>query len=122
MDGPYFSTMPFPSARLHSLTHVRYTPHQAWERDMPENPLPCRSNAALMQRDAARYLPSLAQARYRRSLYELKAVLGRSEANDSRPILIEQSPDNARVISVLGAKIDNIYDVLEFVRTHPWSS
>jgi glycine/D-amino acid oxidase-like deaminating enzyme len=97
MDGPYFSTM-------------------------PENPLPCRSNAALMQRDAARYLPSLAQARYRRSLYELKAVLGRSEANDSRPILIEQSPDNARVISVLGAKIDNIYDVLEFVRTHPWSS
>ncbi len=30
MDGPFFSCMPFPSAGLHSLTHVRYTPHFSW--------------------------------------------------------------------------------------------
>ena len=31
MDGPFFSTMPFPAENLHSLTHVRYTPHKAWQ-------------------------------------------------------------------------------------------
>ena len=28
MDGPFFSTMPFPAEGLHSLSHVRYTPHE----------------------------------------------------------------------------------------------
>ena len=31
MDGPFFSTMPFPAENLHSLSHVRYTPHEAWQ-------------------------------------------------------------------------------------------
>jgi glycine/D-amino acid oxidase-like deaminating enzyme len=30
IDGPFFSTMPFPARNLHSLTHVRYTPHTEW--------------------------------------------------------------------------------------------
>ncbi|HXJ01275.1 MAG TPA: FAD-dependent oxidoreductase, partial [Micropepsaceae bacterium] len=30
MDGPFFSTMPFPARRLHYLTNVRYTHHMAW--------------------------------------------------------------------------------------------
>ena len=30
MCGPFFSCMPFPSAGLHTLSHVRYTPHAGW--------------------------------------------------------------------------------------------
>src|SRR5690606_30305966 len=30
MDGPFFSIMPFPARGLHTLSHVRYTPHQHW--------------------------------------------------------------------------------------------
>lgn len=31
MDGPFFSTMPFPPKKVHSLSHVRYTPHVSEE-------------------------------------------------------------------------------------------
>src|SRR5262249_1124228 len=31
MCGPFFSVMPFPPRGLHSLSHVRYTPHAAWQ-------------------------------------------------------------------------------------------
>lgn len=30
MDGPFFSMMPFPARGLHTLSHVRYTPHLHW--------------------------------------------------------------------------------------------
>ena len=30
MDGPFYATMPFPARGLHSLHHVRYTPHHWW--------------------------------------------------------------------------------------------
>src|SRR5437763_9070044 len=41
MCGPIFSMMPFLSQRLFSLTHVRYTPHCAWEeRGAPAGPPP----------------------------------------------------------------------------------
>ena len=30
MDGAFFSSMPYPSAKAYSLTHVRYTPHVSW--------------------------------------------------------------------------------------------
>ena len=34
MDGPFFSMMPFPASGLHTLSHVRYTPHLSWS-DQP---------------------------------------------------------------------------------------
>ena len=30
MDGPFFSSMPYPAEKLYSLAHVRYTPHFSW--------------------------------------------------------------------------------------------
>ena len=30
MDGPFFAVMPFPDRGLHTLHHVRYTPHHWW--------------------------------------------------------------------------------------------
>ncbi len=33
MCGPFFSLMPFPARGLHTLSHVRYTPHCEWNDD-----------------------------------------------------------------------------------------
>lgn len=123
MDGPFFSVMPYPAEGLYSLTHVRYTPHDSWAdnaaaRDpyahfaalVPESRFP------FMQRDAQFYLPCLAEARYSRSIYEVKTVLIKNESDDGRPILYHRSPESSRVISVLGGKIDNIYDLFEAVK------
>lgn len=123
MDGPFFSTMPYPSEGLYSLTHVRYTPHESWA-DNPEARDPYRHLASLepetrfafMQRDAQRYLPCLAGATYRRSIYDVKTILIKNEADDGRPILYHQKPETSRVISILGGKIDNIYDLFEAVK------
>jgi len=120
MDGPFFSCMPFPSRGLHSLTHVRYTPHLAWlEGDGTPDPygelesFAKRSSIDLMLRDASRYLPALAGARHVESLWEVKTVLLANEANDGRPILLEGSVAPGGVAHILGGKIDNIFDVLE---------
>lgn len=123
MDGPFFSTMPFPAERLYSLTHVRYTPHEAWTDeaagrdpyDILARHRPA-SRARQMIIDASRYMPSLANARHVRSLYEIKTVLTRNESDDGRPILYQRRPASSRVISVLGGKIDNVYDLFALVR------
>jgi glycine/D-amino acid oxidase-like deaminating enzyme len=123
MDGPFFSTMPYPSESLYSLTHVRYTPHESWADDPvrrdPYRHLACldpETRYAFMQRDAQRYLPCLAGATYRRSIYDVKTILIKNEADDGRPILYHQKPEDSRVISILGGKIDNIYDLFEAVK------
>ena len=123
MDGPFFSTMPYPAEGLYSLTHVRYTPHESWI-DNPQARDPYRHFAAaapetryaFMLRDAQRYLPCLAGASYRRSIYDVKTVLLKNEGDDGRPILYHRKPDSSAVISILGGKIDNIYDLLEAVK------
>jgi len=125
MDGPFFSLMPYPARPgLCTLSHVRYTPHSAWN-DVPEAaPLDERevlggttTRFPHMVRDAARFLPSIAGAKYMDSLWEIKAVMPRSEQDDSRPILFRESAEIPGLISVLGAKIDSAYDVeLELAR------
>jgi glycine/D-amino acid oxidase-like deaminating enzyme len=124
MDGPFFSCMPYPAQDLYSLTHVRYTPHESWtdeahtraDRILSPEQLP-RSRAAHMIKDGQRYLPSLAHARYEKSLFEVKTILVKNEHDDGRPILYQQKPMNSRVVSILGAKIDNIYDLFDLIRT-----
>lgn len=119
MDGPFFSVMPFPARKLHTLSHVRYTPHCSWTSRRGINPYADmaayerESRANRMIRDVARYLPAIAKATYRDSLFEVKTVLVKNEGDDGRPILFEKYNDLPGVYSVLGGKIDNIYDVLE---------
>ncbi len=122
MDGPFWSCMPFPAERVHSLSHVRYTPHARWSDGGDDghavrgegvrHRLP-PSHAPHMLRDAARYLPEVAGARYLRSLWEVKTILPRSDMDDSRPILVRQVDGAPGLLAVLGAKIDNVYDVEE---------
>ena len=64
-----------------------------------------------MRRDAMRYLPLCARPSYVESLWEVKTILPQSDANDSRPILFKRDPAAPNVVSLLGGKIDNIYDL-----------
>jgi len=66
-----------------------------------------------MIRDAGRYVPEILKAEYRHSLFEIKTVLTRNESDDGRPILFERHLELPGCFSILGGKIDNIYDVLE---------
>ncbi|NNC36700.1 MAG: FAD-binding oxidoreductase [Hyphomonadaceae bacterium] len=119
MDGPFFSCMPFPSENAYSLTHVRYTPHMSWTDDIPgQRPEKVYQNSNMrhMINDSSRYLPCLRKSRYLKSLYETKTVLIKNEQDDGRPILYQRSPPDSRVISVLGGKLDNIYDLFDLVR------
>ncbi|RYD85591.1 MAG: FAD-binding oxidoreductase [Verrucomicrobiaceae bacterium] len=120
MCGPFFSLMPFPARKLWTLSHVRYTPHCSWQ-DLtdtdyqdPSSQLNkhCReTNGPLMICDAARYLPAMANCKQRGSLWEVKSVLPQSENDDSRPILFHKDPDMPGLVSILGGKLDNIYDL-----------
>ena len=120
MDGPFFSTMPFPARGLHTLSHVRYTPHGSWvEEAGSPNPYEVlagyskESRATQMMLDAARYMPGLRKSRVVDSIFEVKTLLMRNEVDDGRPILIERSAGPQAVYSVLGGKLDNVYDVIE---------
>lgn len=119
MDGPFFSMMPFPARGLHSLSHVRYTPHRSWE-DMP-NIDPYQNlveyervtRADRIIRDVGRYLPAMLDSKYIDSLFEIKTILVKNEGDDGRPILFEKHSELQGCYSILGGKIDNIYDILE---------
>lgn len=119
MDGPFFSTMPFPALGLYSLSHVRYTPHASWN-DEPGMASPQQildrydknPRALAMIKDAQRYFPALAQAVHVRSLFTTKTVLLRNESDDGRPILMERSGPHGTIITLMGGKIDNIFDCL----------
>lgn len=123
MDGPFFSAMPYPSEKLHSLTHVRYTPHVAWrDGDTAKSAYEVLAGAHPDSRhrhmilDARRYVPALAEATWKKSLFEVKTVLVKNEKDDGRPILYQRRPETSRIISIMGGKIDNIYDLFDLVR------
>ena len=119
MDGAFFSVMPFPARGLHTLSHVRYTPHYSWYDNPNINPYErlreydCQTRVDRMIRDSGRYVPSLYKAKYVDSLFEVKTVLVKNEGDDGRPILFEKHPSLPNLFSLLGGKIDNIYDILE---------
>jgi hypothetical protein len=125
MDGPFFSMMPFPARGLHTLSHVRYTPHLHWNDQRGIDPYQKlehyerRTRVDRMIRDVGRYLPAALDAQYVDSLFEVKTVLVKNEGDDGRPILFEKHPQLPGCYSVLGGKIDNIYDVLEKLDAEP---
>lgn len=120
MCGPFFSFMPFPARKMHTLSHVRYTPHHEW-LDEPDKPwldayqhmqaTPKFSNYPRMIRDVQRYIPLMAEAEYVDSIWEVKTILPRSEQDDDRPILLKKDYFLPNYTCIMGGKIDNIYDV-----------
>lgn len=108
IDGPFFSIMPYPSKNLHTIHHVRYTPHATKEIE---------SKFIYMLKDIKRYLPSIESVVYKKSLYETKTILKQSEITDSRPILFRKHHGFKNFHVIMGGKIDNIYDILEELKT-----
>jgi glycine/D-amino acid oxidase-like deaminating enzyme len=125
MDGPFFSMMPFPARGLHTLSHVRYTPHCQWTDAVGIDPYAKlasyhkESRAERMARDVARYMPSFTGFSIKDSLFEVKTILVKNEGDDGRPILFERHADIPGCYSILGGKIDNIYDALERLDLEP---
>ena len=120
MCGPFFSVMPFPDKGLHTLSHVRYTPHFALEEGPGLAPAPRGEAGAAdepsafepMLADALRYVPALRGSLQRGSLWAWKALLPMSEGDDSRPILCRKDHGLKGLQVLLGGKIDNVYDML----------
>lgn len=122
MCGPFFSCMPFPGRGLHSLSHVRYTPRISW-LDGPSHAagdayaaleaFPKVSLYAAMMRDAARFMPCIADTVQKDSFFEVKTVLPQNEGDDGRPILYRDIDALPGLTCVMGSKIDNIYDMLD---------
>ena len=125
MCGPYFSLMPFPARGLHTLSHVRYTPHMTWQDRGQATAAATAFEAGArpasafrhMQADARRYLPILERCVRKDSLWEIKTVLPASEEDDSRPILFRRDCGLKNLHCVMGAKIDNIFDILDECRS-----
>jgi hypothetical protein len=119
MDGPFFSIFPYPSMPgVHSLTHVRYTPHVswldtgdevAWQKVVKK---PQHSSFEKMRRDAQRYVPELRDMEYLGSMFEVKTLLVHNEVDDGRPIYLGMPSDAPNFFSILGGKLDNVFDIL----------
>ena len=127
MDGPFFSIMPFPSRGLHTLSHVRYTPHASWLDDINTDinkhdvhryfaDIKLHSNYKKMYADVVRYIPALKDMQYVESITEVKTVLQKSEGDDSRPILFRSDFGIHNYICIMGGKLDNIYDAFDELR------
>ena len=118
MDGPFFSTMPYPSTDLYSLTHVRYTPHFSF-LDGDINTLHkeyldsegVKTKAPYMIASAKRFLPCMSRAKWIESKYEIKTVLLQNESDDGRPILYHRDSSQSRIVTIMGGKLYNIYDL-----------
>ena len=127
MDGSFFSMMPFPAQGLHTLSHVRYTPHLHWDDQKGIDPYQKLNyyekvtRVDRMVRDAGRYLPSIFDVKYVESLFEIKTVLLKNETDDGRPILFEKHSELPGLYTILGGKIDNIFDVLEKLDSEEFS-
>ena len=122
MDGPFFSLTPMPAEGCHAFTHVRYTPQAGWNLGRVDGcpyrlaeDLAPRPRFLFMQRDAQRYLPAVAGLRHRGSLFEVKAIPNRHEIDDGRPILLRRHSADPLCVSVLGSKIDSVFELEEAV-------
>ena len=119
MDGPFFSVMPFPMLGCVSLSHVRYTPRpsQFLEKDsnfFREVGAPTdfgRTQRMLL--DASRYVPLIKRSELIGVFQENKTIMANSEKNDDRPIFFARSSINSHWFTVIGAKIDTVFDAIE---------
>ncbi len=122
MDGPFFSILPYPAYNTSSISHVRYTPHLSWldsEKINPYKKLNDYDKTSRFERiirDSSKYIPSLVESKYKESLFEIKTVLYQNEIDDGRPILFKEHPSMKNFYSILGAKIDNVFDVFSCIK------
>lgn len=124
MCGPFFSIHPFPAHGLHTLSHVRYTPHYEWHDTAESKYMSAHEHMSntkrstswkKMQADVKRYIPIFSESKYCDSIWEVKSILPRSETDDSRPILFKSNFSLQGLHCILGGKIDNVYDAIKII-------
>lgn len=123
MDGPFSSSLPFPARQARSLYHVKHSVHYAWDDDPSVGPVdgasllidPPASRVRHMVQDGALYVPGLRNAEHVGSLWTVRTKLPGSAQTDSRPILFRNQPEQPRLYHVMGGKIDNVYDLEEYL-------
>lgn len=116
LSGPCFSLVPFPSTPHHSLSHVRFAAHSSWSELGRGAPTPDVALAQVakqtgfdrMRREASRYMPTLGDLRYQRSLWEVKTA-----ALDGEHVLFRAHAGCRNLHCVLGTRIEAIYDILD---------
>lgn len=127
MDGPFFSAIPFGSEGFHTLSHVRYTPHAATMQANVDTydalqayTRVAQSHFPFMRNDAARFIPLMRKARFVKSHWQAKVVPQKNELDDGRPILLREHVGKlgegaVSLTSVLGSKLDSIYELQNVV-------
>lgn len=83
-------------------------------RDFTQAP---RSNFPLMLADATRYIPLLESLQYIDSLYEIKTLQTKNEFDDGRPIVFAKDYGIQGFCTIMGGKIDNIYEITHYLHT-----
>ena len=53
----------------------------------------------------------MSRAKWIESKYEIKTVLLQNESDDGRPILYHRDSSQSRIVTIMGGKLDNIYDL-----------
>jgi hypothetical protein len=71
-----------------------------------------------MKLDALRYVPAIREIEYQDSIYVDKAILTSSELDDARPVLINEAGKQGGYLSILGSKIDTVYDAVDAIFTN----
>lgn len=99
MDGEYFSIMPFPQKDCHSIHHVTYTPLGGDWKTIYE--------------DVIRFIPAMKDMKHIGDVKEAKTILEANATDDGRPILMKQNYGFKGFSVIVGAKLDNVYDLLE---------
>jgi len=119
MCGPFFSVMPFPSTPYHSVSHVRYTPRKEYTDSTKITELNSREKLDELSssawpyiiNDVCRYIPTMENAEYKKSIWEIKTILPSSSNDDSRPILFKPNYSGLKGYHcIMGGKIDNVFD------------
>jgi len=117
MDGPFMCVDPYGRTGLSLLGNVVHAIHYSNVGHFPKVPVsmtrdlnqgfvtnPSESNLDLFIKTGKEYIPSLANAEYKGSMYTVRAVLPNMDDTDGRPTIV--SSGGSKVINVFSGKID----------------
>lgn len=103
MDGDYFSIFPYPNLGIHSIHHVKLTPQGGdWKS---------------IKKSVIAHIPEMKDLQHVGDIKERKVVLQQNEVDDGRPILYRQDYNLPNFDVIVGGKLDNIYDLLDFLKS-----
>ncbi len=117
MDGPFMCVDPYGRTGMSLLGNVVHAIHYTNVGHFPKVPVsmmrdlnqgfldtPSETNWEKFIESGKEYIPSLASAKYRGSMYTIRAVLPNMDDTDGRPTIVSES--GPKIINVFSGKID----------------